>query len=63
MTPEEFIDRCDWEGGIWNGIFGYGLKETDLDRTEGEFYDAVKELSSMRERIQKLTDIINSYEE
>lgn len=63
MTPQEFIDKCDWEGGILEGIFGYGLRSKHLDIQEGEFYDAVVRLESMREEIEEQIEIIMSYDE
>jgi len=53
MTPQEFYAKCEWEGGVFDGILGYGLNETDLDVQEGEFYEAVKALAALREPIDK----------
>lgn len=61
-TPEEFMEKADYEGGPLSAIFGYGLRETDLDIQSGEFYDAVKELSGMAERIEQLKSIMYKYE-
>lgn len=55
MTEHEFMVKCDYEGGIEEAIFGYGLRETDLDVQEGEFYEAVKELVALSPRINQLT--------
>jgi len=58
LTDEEFMSKCDCEGGIEEAIFGYGLSEDDLDVKEGPFYEAVKELASMRSRIDDLTQVM-----
>lgn len=30
-TVEEFADKVNWEGGLFEAITGYGLSWTDLD--------------------------------
>ncbi len=30
-TPQEFADKCDWEGGLLETVFGYGLGPDDID--------------------------------
>lgn len=57
-TPEEFYEKCDYEGGIEEAIFGYGLSEKDLAVREGEFFEAVKELAALGPRVRELSDII-----
>ena len=54
MTNEEFAQKVEWEGGWLEAIFGYGLSESDLEEQSGPFYEAVKELSSLRKRVGEL---------
>jgi len=31
MTDEEFVGKVDYEGGLLDAVFGYGLSEDDLE--------------------------------
>lgn len=46
MTPEEFAQKVEWEGGICTVIFDYGLDEDDLDDTDPELKVLVREFRS-----------------
>ena len=37
MTPHEFLDKCQWEGGRLFIGFEYGLRAKDLDDSNPEF--------------------------
>lgn len=43
MTPEEWMAKAEWEGGVPAGL-EYGLTHDDLDEKSGEFYETVKAL-------------------
>lgn len=36
MTPQEFVAKIDWEGGVLDALI-YGLKAKDLDDSDPEF--------------------------
>lgn len=61
-TPQEFYEKCDYEGGVLDGIFGYGLRATDLAVQEGPFYEAVKELAGMARRVRELEEVIQNFD-
>lgn len=62
MTPGEWMAKADYEGGILDAVFGYGLTENDLSDQSGEFYEAVKELRALRPRIDELCAVLNLVE-
>lgn len=41
LSPQEFAEKCEWEGGIHEG-FEYGLRAFHLDDSDLEFKEAVK---------------------
>lgn len=45
MTPQEFADKADYEGGLLDGIFGYGLSHQNIDPDEHpELHSALRNL-------------------
>ena len=42
MTPEEFIKKCEEEGGKLKEGFDYGLRVSDLDDSDLEFNNMVE---------------------
>lgn len=58
MTPGEWMAKADYEGGVLDAVFGYGLTEADLDEQSGEFYEALRELCALKGRIRDLTDVL-----
>lgn len=58
MTPGQWLAKADYEGGVLDAIFGYGLKETDLDEQSGEFYEAVKAIRALRSQIEENLQVI-----
>lgn len=44
MTPKEFAGKVEWEGGLYDALFGYGLKSSDLE--DGELKDAIESVES-----------------
>lgn len=47
MTDEEFAAKVDWEGGLYEALFGYGLKSTDLDNQDGVLAQAIRQIESL----------------
>ncbi len=47
MTPKEFMDKCEWEGGGLLEGFEYGLTEEYLDNSIPEFKRCVKDMSNL----------------
>lgn len=41
MSEEEFADKIEWEGGVFEAL-DWGLHPNDLDKREGELYDSYK---------------------
>ena len=42
MSPEEFTDKCVWEGGIYE-VFSYGFRVKDLDDSDPKFKEILRE--------------------
>ncbi|SHT53858.1 Uncharacterised protein [Mycobacteroides abscessus subsp. abscessus] len=62
-TPQEFWQKCDYEGGVCDAILGYGLDETDLDDSDPELKEAVKAFRlAARDPLDKLQDLLEKYE-
>ena len=62
-TIAEFMDKCEWEGGVEEAIFGYGLDEKSLAVQAGPFYEAVKELAALGVQVRALTEKVYSLSE
>lgn len=43
MSPKEFLEKCECEGGGIHNGFDYGLTPSDLDDTHKEFKDAIQQ--------------------
>lgn len=63
MTIQEFCEKAEWEGGFEAGIFDYGLRHTDLDTQEGDFYESVKVLSGLAPIIRAHLDVLEGFAE
>lgn len=46
MTPQEWLNKARWEGGIYDG-FGYGLHASDLDDSDPGFKALVRTAESL----------------
>lgn len=44
MTEEEFANKVEWEGGLYDALFIYGLKSGDL--VDGPLKDAIEKIES-----------------
>ncbi len=63
-TPEEFCEKLDYEGGVCDGILGYGLDETDLDDSDPELKAAVKAFREAASGpLAKLEELLEKYGE
>ncbi|MBO0676902.1 hypothetical protein JRC04_05455 [Mycolicibacterium sp. S2-37] len=47
MTPAEFVNKADYEGGIEDAILGYGLTEDNLDDSDPAFKEAVRQFRTI----------------
>lgn len=52
MTDEDFAGKAEWEGGILEAMFGYGLKADDLADQTTPLAVAVRKLEDMRDQIE-----------
>ena len=52
FTEEDFFDKADYEGGIAEAIFGYGIDPLDIE--PGEVRDLVKEIYSVQPFLERL---------
>lgn len=43
-TDQEFATKVDYEGGVFDALFGYGLTSDLLEDQEGELATAVRDL-------------------
>lgn len=64
MTPEEFAAKVDYEGGLFEALFGYGLTEDHLDDKDTELYFRVKDFRErwaehMSDDYATLTDMLD----
>lgn len=67
MTPKEFVDKCEWEGGGIGAGFEYGIDHGALDDSDPEFKELVKMASIAHsayvKEVHKLRDKYNYYSE
>lgn len=61
-TDLEFANKIDWEGGILEALFDYGLSSDTLDNEQGELFQAVQELETAWKvyKIQELVDAVQN---
>lgn len=62
MTPEEFWAKCDWEGGLLEAVFGYGLDADDLDDSDPELKRAIRDLKAVEPVIDRARSLLSKYE-
>jgi hypothetical protein len=55
-TPQEFIDKVDYEGGLYDAVVGYGLDDDDLDPEVAtpEQIAALKEFCALAKRLSQV---------
>lgn len=61
-TDQEFATKVDYEGGVFDALFGYGLKSDLLENQEGELAIAVRALEQawQEARIAELEDAVQA---
>ena len=60
MTDEAFYGKVQWEGGIFEAMFGYGLTADDLADQSTDLAKAVRKLEDMRPRLEEVLEEIDS---
>ena len=60
MSDEDFCNKVQWEGGLFEAMFGYGLKASDLADQDGDLAKAVGKLEALRPQIDEITDEIDT---
>lgn len=58
MTDREFAAKVEWEGGVYDAIFDYGLRSTDLADQSTELCASMKALEEILPQVQQLIDSI-----
>jgi hypothetical protein len=58
MSPEEFMQRCVWEGGSLADGFEYGLDWKDLDSSDLKFKEMVMNAMLGYHRYQRWEKLI-----
>ena len=58
-TDLEFANKIDWEGGILEALFDYGLSSDTLDNTQGELFQSVQELE-MAWKVYKIQELVDA---
>ena len=49
MTDDEFLDKMDYEGGIWDALWGCGMRSTDLIDQDSKLAKAFQVIERMLE--------------
>lgn len=57
-SRQEVADKADWEGGVLDFVFGYGLFVDELPEDDQELRDALTELLAMRPVIEKFKSLL-----
>lgn len=60
MNPYEFAAKVDWEGGLYEALFGYGLKSSDVDDEYPELKTALDEAHSAHAEFSKYMDAVEA---
>lgn len=60
MTPQEWLDKAAWEGGILAG-FEYGLHASDLDDSDPEFNALVSAAEQLAEEYARAEEALLDY--
>jgi hypothetical protein len=60
QTRQEFAEHCDWEGGLLETVFGYGVDPASLP--DGELADAIRELLKVEPLIRRIEKMLDSEE-
>jgi hypothetical protein len=63
-TAQEFADKVEWEGGLYEAVTGYGLKASDLDDDAPpglmslleEFQEHAENAAAVEEQINRIFD-------
>ena len=66
MTIQEFIDKMEWEGGLAEALFGYGISWRNIKAStpeEGEILKLIHQLEPAQEIYRKLVSLLNEYDE
>ncbi|QNL30823.1 hypothetical protein SEA_ESTES_135 [Mycobacterium phage Estes] len=62
MTPQEFYSAVEWEGGLCEAVFGYGLKAADLDDSDPELKQAILDMEIVAPVIDRARELLNKHE-
>ena len=62
MTPQEWLDKADWEGGILDGL-AYGLRALDVKKKYPHFRSLISEAESLYAELDYVIDAILDYNE
>jgi len=58
VTREDLAAKADWEGGLCEAIFGYGLKSSDLPKNApSEIKQAFRALEAVKPQV----DLLNKW--
>lgn len=63
MTPGEFYQKCDYEGGLLEAVFGYGLTADDLDDSDPGLKQAIRELAAIAPLVDRAKDLLYAHED
>jgi hypothetical protein len=55
---QEIADKADWEGGLLDFIFGYGLEVADCPEGDDELREAVAEVLKLKPAIDRLEKLL-----
>lgn len=57
-SRQEVADKADYEGGVLDFVFGYGLSVDDLPEDDMELRDALAALLAMRPALDHFKDLL-----
>ena len=60
-TPTEFLDKCNWEGGVLEAIAGYELKHSDVSPDYPDFRNTVQRIEEALRGVQADVSRLHEY--
>ncbi|AEK10025.1 hypothetical protein FDH96_gp142 [Mycobacterium phage Rey] len=62
MTPQEFYSAVEWEGGLCEAVFSYGLGPDDLDDSDPELKEAIRAMKGVEPVIDRARELLNKHD-
>ncbi|APQ42219.1 hypothetical protein PBI_MRMAGOO_137 [Mycobacterium phage MrMagoo] len=62
MTPQEFYQKVEWEGGLAEAVFSYGLNDSDLDDSDPVLKEAIRAFSVMGQLYDRANYLLQKHD-